>query len=261
MHSPSLGPSALPAAAPAPAWIQLVQYLPCSGRARAIGAVWRDERQLHWASPLARRFEGIFNPLPFMLTFPEAQPECAFFEAALEWFDATCFAAADPQQVRAACERAPDWRLGCQSYPGTDHGADLAARLGMAPDWKTLSVEQWRNAVFESVEHLATHHAALRDAPLEPVHDDSMEIGRLHLAEGRRIRILAHPHGGRADAGMLALLADERLRARGEPGDRTLLVLPQLGSPRPLPLTRRVSAVGPEFSAIARALIDFAASA
>lgn len=242
---------------PAPAWIQLLRYSPgCGGMPRAIGAVWRDENRLHWASPLSRRFEGVFNPLPFMLCFPDAHPECALFEQGLEWLDAECFAAGDPQEVRAACERNPEWRLSCQAYPGTARGLDLSAQLALAPDWRQLRIEHLRSAVNESVAHLAEHHPSLHDTPLEPVHDDTMEVGRLHLSAGRRVRIVVHPHGGRSDATTLALVADDRLRSQGDPGDTALLVLPQFAAPRPVRVTRHITIVGLEFSVIARALID-----
>lgn len=245
---------------PQPAWIQLLRYTPSCGPARPIGAVWRDAIRLHWASPLARRFEGIFNPLPFMLSFPDAQPECALFEQGLEWLDAECFAATDPHQVRDTCIRNPEWRLSCQGYPGNDQGLDLAALLAMAPDWASLRPEHLRVAVLESITHLTSRHPALRDTPLEPVHDETMEAGRLHLTEGRRMRIVIHPRGGRGDATSLALQADDRLRVHGEPGDTALLVLPQLGSPRPLRITRRVVAVPMDFSVMARALLDACAA-
>ena len=246
------------AAIPPPAWIQLLRYTTGSGRARAIGAVWRDECTLHWASPLARRFQGLFNPLPFLLCFADAQTERALFELALDWFDAQCFGARDLDELRAACEREPEWRLSCQSYPGNGSGADLAARLAMAPDWAAIDTVALRNAIFESVAHLVAHHAPLAGTALEPIHDATMEVGRLHLTEGRRARLLVHPTGGRSDASALALMADERLHRLGAPGDRALLVLPHLGEPRPLRVTRRVVSVGPEFSVIARGLLEIA---
>ncbi len=249
-----------PGRQPRPAWIQLLRYTPGFGAARAIGAVWRDGARLHWASPLARRFEGLFDPLPFMLCFPDAQPECAQFERGLEWLDAECFAASDPQQVRDSCAANPEWHLSCQAYPGSDNGPDLAALLAMAPHWQTLRPEHLRGAVTESVAHLAGRHQSLHDTPLEPVHDDTMEACRLHLSEGRRVRIVVHPSGGRGDVTRLALQADKRLQRHGDPGDTALLVLPQLGSSRPLRVTLRVTAVPLVFSVIARALLDAHAS-
>lgn len=241
---------------PVPAGIQLLRYSPSCGTARAVGAVWGDENRLRWASPLSRRFEGVFNPLPFMLSFPDAQPECALFEQGTDWLDAECFAASDPQQVRAACERYPEWRLTCQAYPGTVQGLDLSAQLAVAPDWGQLRSEHLRFAASESVARLTRHHPSLRDTPFELVHDDTMEVGRLHLTEGRRVRIVVHPHGGRSDATALALMADDHLHSRGGPCDTVLLVLAQFAAPRSVRVTRRVAVVGLEFGVIARALID-----
>jgi hypothetical protein len=119
-----------------PAPVKLIRYAPSgTGQARAIGAVWNDERRLHWATPLQRHFEGIANPLPYLLAFADAQTERAHFEAALEWFDAMCFAAADAAQVRAACTNEPEWRLRCLAYAGPRQGADVSALVCAAPHW------------------------------------------------------------------------------------------------------------------------------
>ncbi|CAN5259383.1 hypothetical protein BH11PSE10_BH11PSE10_03410 [soil metagenome] len=248
-------PSSLHGIAP----LKLIWYEPSgSGQARAIGAVWHDERRLHWATPLQRRFEGIANPLPFMLAFADAQTERAHFEAALAWFDAMCFAATDVAQVRAACANEPEWRLRCLAYEGPRQGADLSALLRAAPHWAQITTEQIRTAVLESVGRLAREHPGLAEMPLEPIHDGTLEVGRLHVTEGRRVRVLLHPDASRIEATTLALMADDQLRSKGDLGDRALLVMPQLCTPRPLRPTRRVAVAGLEFGVLARGLLELA---
>lgn len=176
----------------------LIWYEPSgTGQARAVGALWHDERRLHWATPLRRRFEGITDSLPFMLAFADAQTERAHFEAALEWFDAMCFAATDAAQVHAACDNEPEWRLRCLTYEGPRQGADLSTLLCAAPRWEQITTEQVRSAVLEAVGQLAREHPGLSEMPLEPIDDDSMEVGRLHVTEGRRVRVVLHPNASR----------------------------------------------------------------
>lgn len=240
-----------------PAPVKLIWYAPSGGgQARAIGAVWHDQRRLHWATPLQRRFEGIVNPLPFMLAFADAQTERAHFETALEWFDAMCFAATDAAQVRAACDNEPEWRLRCLPYEGPRQGADLSALLCATPSWDQITTDQIRGAVLESIGRLAHEHPGLCQMPLEPIHDASMEVGRLHVTEGRCVRVVVHPNAGRTETTTLALMADDQMRSKGDLGDRALLVLPQLCTPRPLRLTRRVAVAGLEFGVLARALVE-----
>jgi hypothetical protein len=121
-----------------------------------------------------------------------------------------------------------------------------------------ITTEQIRSAVLESIGQLARKHPGLAEMPLEPIHDGSMEVGRLHVTEGRRVRVVLHPNGSRTETTTLALMADEQLRSKGDPGDRVLLVLPQLCTPRPLRLTRRVAVAGLEFGVLARGLIELA---
>jgi hypothetical protein len=223
---------------------------------RAIGAVWRGERRLHWASPLQRRFEGIFDPLPFMLRFPDAQSELAHFEAAIAWLDALCFGASDPVDIQSACASEPDWRLRCLCYEGPRRGADLASLLGPPAGLSGRSAQQLRAAVLESIEHLAREHPHLRDMPLEPVHNASMEVARLHVTEGRRVRVIVHPQATRSETSGLAMVADDHLRGRG---DRALLVLPRNRPRTLLQWTHRVAVVGLDFDTMARALLQLAA--
>ena len=239
--------------------VQLIWYEPASlAKAQAIGAVWRDERHLHWASPLQRRYTGIFDPLPFMLRFPSAQTELAHFERALQWLDAVCFNSDDPVEVQEACAREPDWRFRCARYEGQRRGADLAALLGAVIDAPPANAEQLRAAILEAVAHLAREHPDLSEMPVEPIHDGSMEVARLHVTEGRRVRVVVHPRGGRREVIPLALLADDQLLANGLQGDRALLVLPHLRSPKPLRLSQRIDVVGLQFDVMARALIELA---
>ena len=223
---------------------------------RPVGAAWCDGRRVHWASPLNRRFEGIFNPLPFMLRFPEAQAHWAHFALALEWFDAACFAASTPEQIHASCENEPGWHLNCRNYDGPTRWTDLAAQLCGAPDWGRIQVPQLRAAVLEAVTLLVRERAELQGMPLEPIDDHAQDVGWLHVTEGRRTLVAAHPNIGLMDATSLALESEERLRAVGRPGDRVLWVLPQLRAAGPICLLRRVAAVGPDFTALARGLIE-----
>ena len=239
--------------------MKLIWYEPAGpAKAQAIGAVWRGERRLHWASPLQRRFNGIFDPLPFMLRFPNAQTELAHFEMAMQWLDAVCFGADDPVDVQGACSSEPDWRFRCVRYEGDRRGADLAALLGDASDAPPANAGQLRGAVLEALGHLARKHPDLSEMPVEPVHDCSMEVARLHVTEGRRVRVLVRPRGGRTEAIALGLSADDQLRARGSQGDRALIVLPQLRSPKPLRLSRRIAVVGLEFGVMAHGLTQLA---
>jgi len=237
--------------------VWLIWYEPRSpGAMRAIGAVWCDERRVHWASPLLRHFEGIFDPLPFMLRFPDVQTELSHFEAALEWLDAVCFGAAEPGDVQRACEREPEWRLRCMCYEGPRRGAGLSTLLGASCGPRRPSTEQLRGAVLESIEHLVREHPGLRNMPLEPMHRTSMEVARLHVTEGRRVRVILHEEGVRSESAHVASLADEHLRAQSGQADRALLVLPQYGTDKPLRLTRRVAVAGLEFCMMARALLE-----
>jgi hypothetical protein len=241
---------------PASKRIWLIWYEPSiPGAMRAIGAVWRGERRLHWASPLQRHFEGIFDPLPFMLRFPDAQTELAHFEAAIGWLDAACFGAANPAEIQNACAREPSWRFRCLGYEGLPRGADLASLLGAPPGPIHHSAEQVRSAALESIEHLVREHPRLRGIPLEPVHGTSMEIARLHVTEGRRVRVIVHPQATRCETTGLALAANDHLRSQGSPGDRALLVLPRYRPHKPLQLTQRVVLIGLEFDMMARALL------
>ena len=53
-------------------------------------------------------------------------------------------------------------------------------------------------------------------------------------------------------------MADDQLRIKSDLDDRALLVMPQLCTPRPLRLTRRVAVAGLEFSVLASALVELA---
>ncbi|HEU5294749.1 MAG TPA: hypothetical protein VFU71_08160 [Burkholderiaceae bacterium] len=229
------------------------------GAMRAIGAVWRGERRLHWASPLQRHFEGIFDPLPFMLRFPDAQPELSHFEAAIEWLDAVCFGASDPAEIQRACASEPSWRLHCLRYEGPRRGADLTSVLGPPASLFGRFAEPVRAAVLEAIEHLARAHPRLRGMPLESVHGASMEVARLHVTEGRRVRVIVHPQATRSECTDLALVADDHLRNQHRQGDRALLVLPRYRPRKLLQLTPRAAVVGLQFDMVARALLQLAA--
>lgn len=234
----------------------LIWYQPSgSDQSSAIGAVWSDDTHLHWATPLQRRLEGIFNPLPFMLRFPAAQYDWAHFRAALDWFDSMCFAASDSEQVRAACEREPAWGLRCFPYPGSHQGADLAVLLCPAPDWDEVSVDAIHVAVLASVAKLVRQHRALQGMCLQPVHDGTVEVGRLDVAGAYRVRLLVHSNANRASTTTLAQWANEFLRENGVPGDRLLLVLPHLSLAEPLYPAQHVAIVDLDFGVLARALV------
>jgi hypothetical protein len=255
-------PSAIvarPWRSPASKRIWLIWYEPSMPSAmRAIGAVWRDGCRLRWASPLQRRFEGIFDPLPFMLRFPDAQTEVSHFEAAIEWLDAVCFGASDPVEIQRACVNETGWRLHCLCYEGPRRCADLASLLGPPTGLSGRFMEQVRAAVLEAIEHLAREHPRLRAMPLEPVHGPSMEVARLHVTEGRRVRVIVHPQATRSETTNLALVADDHLRSQTSHGDRALLVLPHYRPRRLLQLTHRVAIVGLQFDSMARALFQLA---
>lgn len=256
-------PSAIvarPSRPPASKRIWLIWYEPSMpGAMRAIGAVWRGERRLHWASPLQRHFEGIFDPLPFMLRFPDAQPELSHFEAAIEWLDAVCFGASDPAEIQRACASEPSWRLHCLRYEGPRRGADLTSVLGPPASLFGRFAEPVRAAVLEAIEHLARAHPRLRGMPLESVHGASMEVARLHVTEGRRVRVIVHPQATRSECTDLALVADDHLRNQHRQGDRALLVLPRYRPRKLLQLTPRAAVVGLQFDMVARALLQLAA--
>jgi hypothetical protein len=240
--------------------VWLIWYEPStSGATRAIGAVWRGERRLHWASPLQRHFEGIFDPLPFMLRFPDAQTELSHFEAAIEWLDAVCFGASDPVEVQRACANEPGWRMRCLCYEGPRRGADLTSLLACPSDLSEGSADVVRSAVLESIEHLARAHPRLRGMPLEPVHSTSMEVARLHVTEGRRVRVIVDPQATRSESAGLARLADDHLRSQHSHGDHALLVLPHHRARKVLQLTPRVAVVGLQFDTMALALLHLAA--
>ena len=234
----------------------LIWYQPSgSDQSSAIGAVWSDDTHLHWATPLQRRLGGIFNPLPFMLRFPAAQYDWAHFRAALDWFDSTCYVATDSEHVRAACEREPEWGLRCFPYAGSHQGADLAALLCPAPDWDEVSVDAIHVAVLASVAKLVRQHRALQGMCLQPVHDGTVEVGRLEVAGGYRVRLLVHSNANRASTTTLAQWANEFLHENGVPGDRLLLVLPHLSLAEPLYPAQNVAIVDLDFGVLARALV------
>jgi len=237
--------------------VLLLEYRPTGVRSPcAIGAVWCDERRVHWASPLNRRFEGLFNPLPFMLRFPEAQENWAHFALALEWFGSACIAARTALQIRTCCESEPGWHLSCRANDGPTPWMDLATQLNGPPDWKRIPDVRLRTAVFEAVALLVRERVELYGMALEAVDDGSQDLAWLHVTEGRRTLLAVHANAGLAEATALALESEERLRAVGQPVDRMLWVLPQMRAAGPIRLQRRITAVGADFAALARGLAE-----
>jgi len=223
---------------------------------QSVGAAWCNGRRVHWASPLNRRVDGTFNPLPFMLRFPEAQDSWAHFALALEWFDAACFAAGTAGQIRSACEAEPGWRLNCHDYLGPTRWTDLATKLGGMRELRQLTAQQIRSAVLESVAVLVREREELQGMSLEPISGRPHEVGWLHVTPTRRTLVAIDANSGLRGARSLGLESEGGLRSLGRPDDHTLWVLPQLRAAGPIRLLRRVTAVGPDFAALARGLID-----
>ena len=110
-----------------------------------------------------------------------------------------CFAATGAAQVRAACDNEPEWRLRCQVYKEAREGTDSSTLLCAAPHWEQITTEQTCSAVIESVAQLTREHPGLAEMPLEPIHDNSLEVGRLHATEGRRVRVVVLPNARRTE--------------------------------------------------------------
>jgi hypothetical protein len=237
--------------------IKLLRYTPRSGGfSRVFGAVWKRRDEVHWASPIVRRIDDVFDPQPFVARFPDAAYEFDHFVAAVAWLESVCYAAREPFEVAHACETETDLGLSCIRYRGPDRGEDLASLLGgEGAQAQLLDVELLRTAVSLTLEHLVKEHAVLKGLPLELISQGTDECARLHLPGDQIVRIYLDRDTPPGDVLPRLLVESDRLDREAPTSEVSFLVFAQLKTALPITPTTRVLATGMRLPHIANGLV------
>jgi len=221
--------------------LMLVQFLPPGGSPQVCAALWREGNYVHLASPLMRARHGVRDPKSYARQFPDALASIDAFEDAMAWLDAACYAAADPREVDAACQRHPEWRLRCAQYDGSDSNLlGLAGLIRAAETTGSFPSTIMRDCLLEMIRQILKNDPDLAAGQIKSTSQKGDDVATLDLGLDRAVVVTLLTNIASTDVVRQGVLAHHRMTAPNNDRTQSLLVLPNLQINQPMVLTPRV---------------------
>ena len=221
--------------------LKLVQYEPPGAQPSVCAAIWCDGERVQLASPLRMQSEAS-DPGRYLREFPDAVASAGAFEETLAWLDAACYAAGDPRDVQAACERHPEWFLRCVRCDQSNAAAlGLSGLIRATEKGTPLPMSMMRVCLLEIIKRILKNDRHLSDTQIETTFHDGNDVAVLKFVLGRALFITMRRGIAPTDAVRQGLLAHDHINTYFKGWKRCLLVLPDIDIDQPMFMTPQVA--------------------